>query len=106
MMMRIFRKLESAPHFKLAAFGLVLFDGRFGTGTRRRWRSTARAELHTLNAGGDGAADESVEPMIVAAFGAQLPFVHRAAPPLGLHPVFGRQMVGEQPMLIGPIAKQ
>jgi len=47
MMMRIFRKLESALHFKLAAFLLVLLTARLGRGRRWRWRSTARIESHT-----------------------------------------------------------
>ncbi|MCX7429156.1 MAG: hypothetical protein NTW96_26460 [Planctomycetia bacterium] len=59
-----------------------------------------------LHRGRDGAADEAVEPMVVWGAGAELPFVDDSAAALGLHAVLGRDVLGEQSVLLGLIAEQ
>jgi hypothetical protein len=44
--------------------------------------------------------------MVVASLGPQLPLIHGPASALGLHPVFGGQMLGEEPMLVGSISEE
>ena len=52
-------------------------------------------EHRALDGRGHGRPDEAIEPVVVAAFGTHLPFVHGAAASLGLDPVLGRQVFRE-----------
>jgi hypothetical protein len=60
----------------------------------------------SLHRGRDRAAYQAIEPVIVAALGTLLPFIYRATATFGLHAILGREMLGEQAMLIGLVPKQ
>ena len=46
------------------------------------------------------AAHQAVQPVVVRAIHAELPFIHGAAAPLGLHPIFAGGMLCEQPVSV------
>ena len=55
---------------------------------------------------GDGAADEAVEPVVVELRGLDLPLVDGSAAALGLDAVLGAQVLGEEPVRLGPVAEE
>ena len=73
------------------------FDFRSGSGLRRAEFRKRRAEHRRA----DGASRRAVQPVVVRALRLQFPLVHPPAAPLGLHPVFGGQVFGEQLMDTG-----
>ena len=48
----------------------------------------------------DGAPDEAVEPVVVGIAGACLPLIDHAAAGVGLHALLGREVLGEEQMLL------
>ena len=54
----------------------------------------------------DGAPDNAVEPVIGAVAGVGLPLVGHAAAGLRLHALLGREVVGEEQMLLPPSAEE
>ena len=58
-----------------------------------------------MHGGGDGGADEAVEPVVVGLFWTRLPFVDGASSPLSLDEVLGGDLLGEHAVLISTIAE-
>ena len=52
-----------------------------------------------LDRRGHGGTDHAVQPVVVPAVGADLPFVHRPATTFGLDAVLSGQMLGDQPSM-------
>ena len=74
------------------------FDPRSGGGPRR---AEEFRERRAQDRSTDRAPGRAVQPVVIAPLRLQLPLVHPPAAPLGLHPVFGREMFGEKLMDAG-----
>jgi hypothetical protein len=69
--------------------------------------SHLRSRQHcSLNRRSDGGTNQAIEPMIVAAFRTLLPFLHRSPAAFRFHPVLGRQVLGEEAMLLWIITEK
>ena len=105
--------MVSLSIFPAPEFGKFEFAGARGHLCRGRSRQPVgefdlclecgpgRAEFRERRAqhgGADRASRRAVQPVVIAALRLQFPFVDPPAAPLGLHPVFGGQVFGEQLM--------
>lgn len=69
--------------------------------TRASGRASCRrhaSQAAALDRRRDGAADQTIQPVVVAGAGAELPFVHGAPTSLHGHRVLGRCVLGKEPV--------
>lgn len=75
------------------------FTPRLGTGA-------GCFKRYALNGGGNGAAHQAIQPVVIGPLWANFPFVHRSATTLGFHSIFGSQMFGKKAMRFRAITEK
>lgn len=63
-------------------------------------------QRRSLHRGSDRAADNAVEPVVVATFGSQLPFVDGSPPTFGTDAELRREVLGQEAVRVGFVAEE
>ena len=99
---RLFRSVGGDPFIICSVAGRKASSGAVSARSVRRSQGKIVPKIEPATV----RAYEAVQPVVIHRLRSQFPFVDRTAAAFGLHPVFGRQMFGEEAVQIGFVAKE